>query len=61
MTDATAQIGTVPKVRRQDRPEAVPLPPPALGLAPLLITDCATPVGGETLLSLLWTRLGPRD
>ncbi|MCC1491068.1 hypothetical protein [Cognatishimia sp. F0-27] len=33
-------------------------PPPHSG--PVLLSDCVTPVGGETLLSLLWRRWDTR-
>lgn len=34
--------------------------PPAKG-GPVLMADCITPVGGETLLSLLWKRWDQDD
>ena len=52
MTDATATW--VPQVAA--RQETLPAPVPFS--APVLIGDCATPLAGETVLSLLWRRLG---
>ncbi|QUJ75923.1 hypothetical protein KDD17_13430 [Sulfitobacter albidus] len=54
MTDATASH--IPKVARADTP-SVPLPKPVPFGAPVLITDCVTPLAGETVLSLLMKRM----
>lgn len=35
----------------------VPLPKPQAFSTPVLIGDCASPLAGETVLSLLWKRL----
>jgi hypothetical protein len=35
--------------------------PPVVIAGPVLIGDCVTPLAGETLLSLLWTRLARDD
>ena len=35
-------------------PEEIALPAPVPFDAPVLIGDCATPLAGETVLSLLW-------
>lgn len=53
MTDQTAHIGAWTPPRE----DAVQLPAPVPFSAPVLIGDCATPLAGETLLSLLWRRL----
>ena len=42
---------------RRERREAVTLPAPVVLSAPVFISDCATPLAGETVLSLLWKRL----
>ena len=55
MTDATATW--LPD--RTDRQEAMPAPVPFA--APVLIGDCATPLAGETVLSLLWRRMERND
>jgi len=55
MTDAT-DFTAVPYVRR-DTAQSLPLPQPVPFGAPVLISDCANPLGGETLLSLLWKRM----
>ncbi|NDV02878.1 hypothetical protein [Pseudoroseicyclus tamaricis] len=48
-----------PPLFSRARRESVTMPaPPALpATAPLLMSDCATPLHGETLLSLLWKRM----
>jgi len=55
MTDAT-DFTRVPLVTKRED-ETVPLPAPVPFGAPVLITDCVSPLAGETLLSLLWKRL----
>lgn len=52
MSDATWQ-DVAPERTAQD----IPLPAPVLIATPVLIGDCATPLAGETVLSLLWKRL----
>ncbi|SMY08409.1 hypothetical protein [Flavimaricola marinus] len=46
---------------RPARTEDVPLPAPVPFSTPVLIGDCVTPLGGETVLSLLWKRLARDD
>ena len=48
---------------RPDRAHAksVPLPAPVPFAAPVFISDCATPLAGETVLSLLWRRLDANE
>jgi hypothetical protein len=55
MTDATdfSRIRAVLKAK----PASLPLPAPVPFDAPVLIADCASPLAGETVLSLLWKRL----
>ena len=61
MTDAT--ISGVPLVGRPIRAKTkdVPLPKPQPFGAPVFITDCASPLAGETVLSLLMKRLACND
>ena len=44
-----------------DEPTHVSLPKPQVFSAPVLIGDCATPLAGETVLSLLLRRLDLTD
>ena len=55
MTDATSFDISA----RADSPrnDTVQLPQPVPFGAPVLISDCASPLVGETLLGLLWKRL----
>lgn len=46
---------------RVSKAETVTLPTPQLLAVPVLIGDCATPLAGETVLSLLWRRLDNTD
>ena len=55
MTDAT-DLSLIPRVRRETA-QTLPLPHPVPFGAPVLISDCASPLAGETLLSLLWKRM----
>ena len=55
MTDAT-DLSMIPQVRR-DTTETLPLPYPVPFGAPVLISDCVSPLAGETLLSLIWKRM----
>ncbi len=55
MTDATDFI-SIPRAAKTD-PASMPLPAPVLFGAPVLISDCVSPLAGETLLSLIWKRL----
>ncbi|MDP5084929.1 MAG: hypothetical protein NWQ23_05865 [Yoonia sp.] len=55
MTDAT-DFSSIPYVRQSKEARMV-LPAPVHFGAPVLISDCASPLAGETLLSLLWKRL----
>lgn len=62
MTDAFYPTGFTiqSKAKRHEakqREASLPLPAPQPFSAPVLIGDCATPLAGETLLSLLWRRL----
>jgi hypothetical protein len=62
MTDASLHHG--PFGRRKEttadsRPLRLPAPQP-LGL-PVFVQDCVTPLGGETLLSLLLKRAAKED
>lgn len=58
MSDATS--GDIPRAARQAAP-SVPLPKPVAFGAPVLISDCITPLAGETVLSLLMKRMMQRD
>ena len=61
MSDATAQIGSLPAPAKE-REESLPLPAPVPFSTPVLIGDCVTPLGGETVLSLIWKRIeGSRE
>ncbi len=53
MSDVT--FANAPNV--ETRAETMPLPAPQPLAAPVLISDVATAVNGETLLGLLWKRL----
>ena len=55
MTDAT-DFSSIPRVAKQ-KPATVSLPAPVPFGVPVLISDCANPLAGETLLSLLWKRM----
>ena len=55
MTDAT-DFTRIPRVART-RPASITLPAPVPFGAPVLISDCISPLAGETLLGLLWKRL----
>ena len=55
MTDTA--VPYLPRISRTSSPKALPLPKPQPFGAPVLITDCVTPLGGETLLSLLMKRM----
>lgn len=59
MTDVS--ILGVPRVVRQKKAQSVPLPKPEPFGLPVLIGDCATPLVGETVLSLLMKRLARND
>ena len=59
MTDATDFSPIAPTAKPE--PASVPLPAPVPFGVPVVIADCATPLGGETLLSLLWKRLQDAD
>ena len=52
---------TLQRSTRVSRSETVTLPTPQLLAVPVLIGDCATPLTGETVLSLLWRRLDNTD
>lgn len=47
----------IPQRKAQSRVNDLPLPKPQPFTAPVLIGDCASPLAGETVLSLLWKRL----
>lgn len=53
MSDAV----TTPWLAPRDQAADLPLPKPQPFDAPVLIGDAATPLAGETVLSLLWKRL----
>ena len=55
MADAT-NFSTISHVSKP-KMASLPLPAPVPFGAPLLISDCISPLAGETLLSLLWKRL----
>lgn len=59
MTDAT-YIGPLPLQQRRSEPTAS-LPAPQPVAAPVLLYDCVTPLGSETLLSLLMKRMAQDD
>lgn len=59
MTDAT-DLTAIPHVRRMTG-DSVPLPHPVPFSPPVLISDCISPLAGETLLGLLWRRMDGRD
>ena len=59
MTDAT-DFTRAPFIARP-LDESLPLPAPAPFGAPVLIGDCASPLCGETVLSLLWKRMTVED
>jgi hypothetical protein len=59
MTDAS--ITDIPRVARTSGPKAMPLPRPQPFGAPLLISDCASPLGGDTVLGLLLKRMMRAD
>lgn len=60
MTDAS--YTDIPRnTRAPPRPQAVALPKPQPFGAPVLIGDCVTPLGGETVLSLLMKRMMQDD
>lgn len=46
-----------PSTRHRDTVQDVPLPKPQPFGAPVLISDCATPLAGETVLALLMKRM----
>ncbi len=57
MSDATWIGPLLPRAEPEAKESAVTLPPPQpLGI-PVLIGDVATPLAGETVLSLIWKRL----
>lgn len=58
MTDATSSA--LPRLGRT-KPQAPPLPKPQPFGAPVLISDCVTPLCGETVLSLLLKRMMQSD
>ena len=57
MSDAV----TTPWLAPRDQTAALTLTEPQPFAAPVLISDVATPLAGETLLSLLWKRLDRSD
>lgn len=60
MTDASF-TGWSAQTRPSKPTVALPKPSPVPVSAPVLIGDVATPLGGETLLSLLWKRMDAGD
>lgn len=62
MSETLALDGLPPVRRTSPSREEVTLPAPVPFSAPVLIGDAITPLGGETVLSLLWRRLDrPED
>lgn len=57
MTDASIPIWPQSRVAPSAKAEARVDVPPVAFSAPVLIGDCVTPLGGETLLSIMWKRL----
>ncbi|WP_108813609.1 hypothetical protein [Loktanella sp. Alg231-35] len=55
MTDVV-DFTSIPCVAKAPH-DSVPLPAPVPFGAPVLISDCANPLAGETLLSILWKRM----
>jgi hypothetical protein len=55
-----ATSSSIPRVQRS-KVQAPPLPKPQPFGAPVLISDCITPLCGETVLSLLLKRMMQRD
>lgn len=56
MTDVS--FSDVPRLRRtRAQPETIALPKPQPFGAPVLIGDCVTPLGGDTLLGLLMKKM----
>ena len=53
----TATWTDIRAVEKPARTADVPLPKPQPFTTPVLIGDCASPLAGETVLSLLWKRL----
>ncbi|WP_165611605.1 hypothetical protein [Cognatiyoonia sediminum] len=53
MSDTTADTWHFPEKTK----ESVELPAPVPFSTPVLITDCVTPLAGETVLSLILKRL----
>lgn len=51
----------IPAVSRPAKTAGVTLPKPQPLATPVLIGDCASPLAGETVLSLLWKRLDQPD
>ena len=60
MTDAT-YFGQALPPRIDEAPKEATLPPPQPLRAPVFIHDCVTPIGGETLLSLLMKKMMSED
>lgn len=54
-------ISGLPRVSRAPRAPGVALPKPEPFGLPVLIGDCASPLAGETVLSLLMKRLARDD
>ncbi|WP_432817338.1 hypothetical protein [Sulfitobacter sp. JB4-11] len=59
MTDAA--YSDIPRISRAPRQRIGRLPKPQPLGVPVLISDCVTPLGGETLLSLLMKRMMQGD
>ncbi|KUF11001.1 hypothetical protein [Pseudoponticoccus marisrubri] len=51
---------SLPAARAEPRDTPAPAPPP-LPRGPLLVSDCASPLGGSTLLHLLMRPPNPED
>lgn len=53
----TATLTILPRLAKIPKTDSLPLPKPQPFAAPVFIGDCASPLAGETVLSLLWKRL----
>lgn len=59
MTDTTDLTGIAHVT--PSKPASMPLPAPVPFGLPVLVSDCVTPLAGETLLGLLWKRIDSDD
>jgi hypothetical protein len=56
MIDAAINLTALPRIERA-KPATITLPKPVAIGAPVLISDCNSPLAGDTLLGLLWKRM----